>query len=409
MVDSMRLLLLIILLVQPVLAKAEEYSGVLILDNIESPLQSVAYLNKKVSLNFDIQINWKLWTLLGEPVIDSHSKWIFNSVTIRDGYKENTYRYCDGEKGYHCLPASVINNIKLIDVEFLGQAGNYGENITYGIILNPGVNGVPGLKLLSDAQASYNTPGSPGWDRTLLNQYAYHDQHIDLNKELFVPEYIDADIAQDIVKKGVALRHLMLTKFSAGYSAIFSYLHECEVNKAEAYLRKVSKVKLNSKIKQVKADNEDDIFSDFETELMVDEEQIELEQKMSVLTFERDSKKKNIEQLKQYELDTIEKVRQRVDANLLPGEKVLTFNEGGLLGYKTSQGKVIIKPRFEKAGEFVDGKAKVEFDSYYEGRCSERVRYWTSALINKSGEYVSVPKKWKRVVGEFCLSRDSLM
>lgn len=429
------------------LAMANEYSGTLTLKFENTPLQDINYFNKKISLKYSIQINWKLWTLLGEPVIDSKARWIFHSLTIQEGNSSRTYNYCNEKEGEFCLPAKVIKDIKLLDLEFFARSELYNEN-RYALILNPGVIGPASIASFGDSQFSYNTPESMAWDRTFVKPIGrdYFLSRLSVNPEKKItPDYFDKNTSKSMFSNGVNLYDLIPYKFSAGYSSVLKYLSDKEEQEQINKLKKTIQSEKNIQLGKIKNHTKDDIFSEFEAEMATQDTAEEFKTKSKQVAERMKKHATKIDALERSELLAISAIKFKIDNRALPQDALISFQDEQTkkYGYKNSQDQVVIPPRFSQANKFSEGlaavgvrtdkgsekfgyintkgewviearfdeahsfrngKATVVFEVDYNEKSCDKWRNWKQAVIDKSGAYAS--KITKHSIGQLCLRRE---
>lgn len=132
-------------------------------------------LQINASMNF--KVNWRLWTLLDEPVEVYNVAWLLDSsATIHHADflgNDDPWRY-QGRS----IPENVLAQIRIIDARFWGGVRfDMLKGMSTGVVVDPGVMAKP--VLVDDAYNtrpsgvydkpedrffSFNTPGSPRWD-----------------------------------------------------------------------------------------------------------------------------------------------------------------------------------------------------------------------------------------------------
>ena len=121
-------------------------------------------VGKEIDLELcaDYTINWKLWTLMGEPVGDYNLSWKLRSITLKNSSRiwinqgGTSYRP-DG------LPKELQKGVRSIELYIDGVATvTHGTDIFFTDVFTVSITGVPAR---ASAGSSYNTPGSPSWIR----------------------------------------------------------------------------------------------------------------------------------------------------------------------------------------------------------------------------------------------------
>lgn len=158
-------------------------------------------IGKEIQLELcaDYTINWKLWTLMGEPVGDYNLSWKLRSITLKNSSRSGIY-----ESGTYYRPDTLpkelkkgVNAIQLY-IDAVAPVSHGSDNLTG--VFHSFDTGIP---VRANAGSSYNTPGSPNWDKVFLRSdvCAFHPP---------VKPYLDAKAAKEEFTKGIQLNKLTL-------------------------------------------------------------------------------------------------------------------------------------------------------------------------------------------------------
>lgn len=130
------------------------------------------------------KINWKLWTLMGEPVVDYNLEWTLNNIRL-----SSNVEYSKTSQLPKPLQAAA-NAIEL----YIDGVLNIDTPSDYYTMLNLPFN--TGVPVRANVGTSMNVPGSPSWD-TLFTE----------NELCNIKErkYISAEKAKLAVKDGIEI------------------------------------------------------------------------------------------------------------------------------------------------------------------------------------------------------------
>lgn len=158
-------------------------------------------IGKEIDLELcaDYTINWKLWTLMGEPVGDYNLSWKLRSITLK-----NSSRMWSNQLGTYyrpdSLPKELQKGVRSIELYIDGIAGVIRADNSYTGVFHSFNTGVP---VRANAGSSYNTPGSSNWDKVFLRD------NVCLVNSLGNP-YLDAKAAKEEFAKGIKLNAISL-------------------------------------------------------------------------------------------------------------------------------------------------------------------------------------------------------
>jgi len=368
-----RLLVLMFMMVMAgSLASADEVSG--------TSWAATPNLEDDSGLELDrgatILVNWKVWTLYDEPVVDSTAAWSVSAGTSIRSLPSWVKRY----KGPLEIPQEVLKKIRVFNVELFGEAWS-----REGLILDPGVftqpmihtYGLTGIETVDwkvfmnsppDTQAelfSFNVPGNPSW------------------KNLFRTESgglgglgTKTEEAKAMVKQGFKLgtydKQLGILKASYDLSAVHDWLWQKEREAVETWEAEIiqEKTRLAERDAERKKAEESDFWGtsvntetvedraarqtlEWELEL-IGERNRELDERKAAMDEEARKVDMNIE-VKLRDIKETDLSIFSIKGNLHPFK-----DDSGLYGYKDESGTVIIKPQYYYAYDFSEGRAEVE-------------------------------------------------
>jgi len=208
-VDIIKMLTLTLLVISP--ARALEYSG----DG------SAKYAQPPFSegFSFPIEFKWKSYTLFSEPVEISKVKWQLPWVfgdKIKVTFKPYGYTNLVTES----VPIDIISESSIYDLSITGElkeTGFLGESLGY-ITFNPGA-----LSRLDDW--SFNTPGSPSWEKFIHRHVLLDAQTLQLvdSEEI---RYFSAEQAKSIYKNDFRLTNFQVHSVKFNLSGVKKWYYE---------------------------------------------------------------------------------------------------------------------------------------------------------------------------------------
>lgn len=143
----------------------------------------------------DLTINWKMWSLMGEPVGDYNVSWELTSISLMDQKRKLVSRFTPKN-----LPRELKKSAGAIELYIDGYASvSLGSNWYGQHRFNTGTT------VRAGAGSSVNTPGSPNWDKLFVLDVNY-------NCDDEQATFMDAQKAKTIFKNGIELRDLVLCK-----------------------------------------------------------------------------------------------------------------------------------------------------------------------------------------------------
>lgn len=127
------------------------------------------WLEGKEGVQTSIDMSWKLWTLLGEPVHSCVAKWDkVNEVHLIPNSESQLTRYSSTElvSSKYYIPQEVLDKIRIYNVKTV-------SSITTGLRNTPKFSCDLGVMALSGDKESYNTPSSRSWNKTFFNNQKF--------------------------------------------------------------------------------------------------------------------------------------------------------------------------------------------------------------------------------------------
>ncbi len=322
----------------------------------------------KETSNASINVDWKLWTLLEEPVDLATASWSFKnkeaklsypvepwanilipvnnsskSINITECRGDNDFRHSGVFLGY-CVPEKVIRNISitelLVDVKF--ESWNSGTRKVYtytfdvGVMSRPSFNGQAGKR-------SFNIAGSKDWKSSFIDDHGrFHTKSS--SKEFF---RLDAKVI------GINIKSI---KYD--FTSIISYLVNKIRDDRMTTLKDIDDREFDIQSSTPKEEFDYDPLGDLEDEVY--EDHIE------------DNSAKQIEEeygdIDRYLNDEMYQKRKeitatksRVDKRFLLTNKLSRVRNAAtdLYGYSLESGKIVIPQKFKSAKPFHNNLAAV--------------------------------------------------
>ena len=133
--------------------------------------------------DIELDINWRLWTLMGEPIQDAVIKWKYKGESINNDIGSIMFTFkpygSKGELISRLVPPEVASKASLIHADFIAHIDEqirfldkrptskfeypYPDNYKpYWIAFDPGA-------LMGRNKSSFNIPSSPNWGETILS------------------------------------------------------------------------------------------------------------------------------------------------------------------------------------------------------------------------------------------------
>jgi hypothetical protein len=323
----------------------------------------------------NILVNWKVWTLYDEPVVDSTAAWSVWAGTSIRSLPSWVKRY----KGSLEIPQEVLRKIRVFNVELFGEVWS-----REGLILDPGVftrpmihaEGLSGIETVDwksfmnsppDNQAesfSFNVPGGKSWATLFLTESGGQTVLGAKTEE-----------AKAMVKQGFNLgtydNELKILKMGVDLSAVHDWLWQKEREAVETWEAEIiqEKTRLAEQDAERKRAEESDFWGtpantetvedravrqtlEWELEL-IEERNRELDGIKTAIEIET-SKVDMIIEAKAKAFKETDLAMFSIKGNLHPFR-----DDSGLYGYRDDSGTVVIKPQFDHAFDFSEGRAAV--------------------------------------------------
>lgn len=399
-----------------------------------------------------INLNWTLWTLLDEPVINSTASWQLHSVTVVNDGRRQTVSPCLSKNltSEDCIPAPVLQKVRIYGLEVFAacnlfnmrhkEAGKQLPKTSPGLLIDPGVMGKPSVEIAGGKALkggrSYNMPGSPAWN---------HLFRLDADEGSETGSYVSEAVARGIVQEGVNLHLAEIRNISFDLSAVKTYL--LEQRKAAAKEADPELAALTERRDRVHAEkqhiDENDFLGAFESEYLTaqvdDAYQQSRERVLEPFAAEEAAIKADKARIDRI----LAAKREEIDARSLPGTELIPFRaDNSRYGYKSAKGKTVIPATYGYAEAFHEGRAAVKnpdtgrwgfidtrgtlvipyrytqvtpfregassvfIHNRYEGHCSRRRQYGTEGVIGPAGRWLKGPVNVNRLSPEFCLQTE---
>lgn len=403
-----------------------------------------------------IDLDWTLWTLLDEPVVNSTARWQLHSVTVDNEGKLQTFRPCPSGNliGENCIPASVLQKVRVYglkvfaacDLYELRQKKDWKQKLkpSLGLLIDPGVMGKPAVDLGTQktlkGNDSYNMPGSPNWDRLFLQ-----GAQAGTNRRAETAAYASETIARGIVREGVKLQLAEISDIAFDLSAVKTYLLERKktaAREADKELATLTRERTQARAEKKQID-ENDFLAAFENDYLTAhvEETYQQAEEQVLAPFEAEEADIVAEQKRVSEI--LAAKRQEIDGRSLPGTELVAFRaDNGRYGFKNAKGKTVIPANYGYAQAFQEGLAAVkDIDTgrwgfidkrgtlaipyrytkvtpfergtssvyildRYQGRCSKRREYGSEGVIGADGRWRQGPHSVTKSSHEFCLQAE---
>lgn len=188
-------------------------------------------------------INWKLWTLMGEPVGDYNVAWKLRSITLKDPQRSQVRITYTPDQ----LPTELKKAAKSLELYIDGYVYVYAGGDTSSSNITHRLN--TGAAVRAGAGSSFNVPGSTNWDKFFIRGNSACEENLPTS-------YVDTKTAKEMFIKGIQLSNLRLCP-AAGVS---------ELTKLEIAIEKLCKkpntaTKYRFCLKDAKEKSEDNVKS----------------------------------------------------------------------------------------------------------------------------------------------------
>ncbi|WP_417346607.1 WG repeat-containing protein [Ferrimonas sp.] len=400
--NSLRFIALLLLLhCFPVLAK--ESKGIILFERLHSPQQYIEPIDAHASLVMDLELHWRAWGLMGEPVIYSEARWRLRGIDLiaRGSGEHRWFDLCSDKQSYDCLPDSVTKTIKPVHLKMLVPILRPTHTpllrpemmAANGLILDPGVLAESSLRDLSETELSFNTPGSPNWNRSVVsNMHSASQKKLSAEQLAYLPERE----AQMLFQHGFELSERQHVRaypiaFSASFYHFAEYLLEQQRLESEKKLSRAKADRIDAALSTAVQVEEDDIFAEFEREYISSDIETQMQSEESDLQKALEHLQHRLGEMGRQENALLLKRIREIQSRTLPGETLVPVLDedanktDSLYGYKRSvvHQEWVIPPRFGFAGDFHQGLALASVGSGKERRYG---------YINSAGDWVIAPK-----------------
>lgn len=309
------------------------------------------YRQTSISMVADFYIEWKLSLLLGEPVRYSEGRWSLSYLIVNRKGKEELWYPC--HKRYDnspCLPESVWRKIRIAKAIFSIEIGS--GNLPPRISFDPGVYAESAHRDAETGKVSFNTPGSPNWDKLFYKKARYSNDE---------PDWLSEAQAKALFNtRKLNMHSADLNSFSADYSAVFNYWLEQEKARALAEKTAEMRKKRDEKLQRVDKSQNDDPFALFEAEYIEEEYQQKTQQQANAQSRDFRYDDKVINKIKASANSIWAKRKREINSHTLPTELLKSFSHEGLYGFKDEKGNIVIPAKYDSVEEFSDGLAAVQ-------------------------------------------------
>ncbi len=145
-----------------------------------------------------VQVRWKLSALMGEPVANFGLVWSLNSVRVRSSTGVGVY-------AVDRLPAAVALAARRSQLMVIGLGTFQGpQGATLAVEVDTGAPSRP------DGKVSFNVPGSPNWDRFIINGSSQSGAAPAAWCEEKGRSHLEPARAKDEMRQGVRLSGLLI-------------------------------------------------------------------------------------------------------------------------------------------------------------------------------------------------------
>ena len=250
-----------------------------------------------ITVNYDLQIFWKLWPLMGDPVKVSYSVWSPKRLQVwihRDGAEELEKQdriLWDKLRLYEVkIEANQASGMFTVNTEFdIGVGGKpYYKSLGLRTGYASKADKLTNLKKAYKGYLSFNVPGSPNWDAIFYNSVR-------------PKTFLSAQESKELFKSSdFRFSDTKLLSVEMDFSSVRDYLLKQYDNDKTEKITKDLETKKNKKINALKDKlSKNDSSASFESQLddLFDENNInqnkDIEQKIENVKYEYEEKKSN--------------------------------------------------------------------------------------------------------------------
>jgi hypothetical protein len=198
----------------------------------------------------DYRINWKMWSLMGEPVGDYNLGWQLNSITLMDPKRQQVVSFTADT-----IPAELKKDVGRIELYVDGVATVRAANGAYGYH-----HFDTGTAVKAGGRSSVNSPGSPNWNKL----FSTGGDACDDKQAAFM----DAKKAKEAFISGIQLSDLKIcprssvTELSALESAIAKLCKQSGADKQHRFCPEAVPKKDEKKAKPPEAGSASNVLDD---------------------------------------------------------------------------------------------------------------------------------------------------
>jgi len=318
--------------------------------------------------NAVFRVDWKLWTLLGEPVDRMVVKWGFSDsarITIpidsslynifTPGYivvrECNSYKHISTNSQLadeYCVPREVMQGIRVTDLKVEISFGHLGATDCY--IFDAGVVNKPGFdnKL---GPVSFNTPGSKEWKKSFFTCF-----------EVLGNRYHSVSAAKKFFKINKSWNSsntsASISEIKYNFSTVLNFIIMMEKEQEKKDSRKIDEKKYKIKKRNKISEFDGDFLEDLVADIHENDYQEELKNKISNKFDRADEYLSALARDVDKDLSI---TKERVSKRSLPSDKLIVVRDdtSGLYGYKLKDGPLKIDYKFVRAENFSEGLAAV--------------------------------------------------
>ena len=337
--------------------------------------QGLAIKNSEPTSNATFRVDWKLWTLLGEPVdrmvvkwgfsdniritipIDSRSSNVFNSgnsgyISVREC---NSYKHISTNSqlaDQFCVTRIIMREIRVTELKVENRLGGLGATDCYifdaGVIDKPGFNNKLG-------PVSFNTPGSKEWKKSFVSCYKGLSNR-----------YHSVSAAKKFFKSNKSWNSsntsASISEIKYNFSPVLNFLIMKKKEQERRALKKNHDQKYKVKKRIKKSEFEYDPLADLSEEVYEKDHQSEL---LSIISSDFAQADKHLSSLTRAGEKDLSITKERVSKRSLPIDKLIVIRDtdSGLYGYGLKNGAMKIPYRFKSARDFSDGLAAIKIEN----------------------------------------------
>lgn len=176
-----------------------------------------------------LDFKWKVWTLVGEPVDMLTARWNIHKINF-DGtgnsklknQKTGSYVYevCKNKENGSCIPANIMAQSRIVNLKIYGFIKQNDSSIrARAYLFDAGVMAKPYAHNYQNKYGSwsYNTPGSPSWEKTFVKS---------MSNDLKIYDYLKPKTAKRLMKQGFKIDSYKIAELDLDLTAVKRYIIE---------------------------------------------------------------------------------------------------------------------------------------------------------------------------------------